>query len=63
MKQAFITVYNAVEGFTGEYGLYLLAFCMGVVAVLVAWMIKHPEEFFTRGGDEDDAETESGEEK
>jgi hypothetical protein len=56
-------VYEAVEGFTGEYGLYLLAFCMGVVAVLVAWMVKHPEEFFERGGDEDDAETESSDER
>lgn len=63
MKQAFMSVYTAIETFTGEYGLYLLAFCMGVAAVLVAWMIKHPEEFFTRGGDEDDAETESGEER
>ena len=37
-----------LEDFMAEYGLYIAAFCLGMITVYALWLRRHPEDFYTR---------------
>ena len=37
-----------LEDFMAEYGLYIAAFCLGMITVYALWLRRHPEDFYSR---------------